>query len=393
VGRTVVLVMGGVSWEQWTALGASTNTSTPGFRKLLEEGALAAVRLPPGRSSRHDETRGYDKLRPNAVPNVSPVMLRVAASLSSGSHEDRVREINLLTALTLSTRETLPSQFPGWENGLAALAYARRTMLPPPAGALLNMGVHPGAARAERDEPSDTLRRSTLGRLGSAVHRAGGRTAAFGNADTALSPVRGSVLREWALLAADERGVVDSGDLSRGTLARDATAPFGLRVNRRALLQRIDVVLKGSRDRAALLAIEWGDTRRAALYSPFCAPAVAASHHEQALRRADAFLQALWPRLRSNDRLIVLAIPDLNTEHEQWLPLVYWQPGRGGPGALWSTTGREEAPGVVRLPDITATIAARLNTSAGAEQVSGSTSGVLLQQSGVPQPTSRRSLT
>jgi hypothetical protein len=161
-------------------------------------------------------------------------------------------------------------------------------------------------------------------------------------------------------------------------------------VNRRALLQRIDVVLKGSRDRAALLAIEWGDTRRAALYSPFCAPAVAASHHEQALRRADAFLKALWPRLRSNDRLIVLAIPDLNTEHEQWLPLVYWQPGRGGPGALWSTTGREEAPGVVRLPDITATIAARLNTSAGAGQVSGSASGVLLQQSGVPQPTSRR---
>jgi hypothetical protein len=370
-------------------MSAATNPSTPGFRRLLEEGALAAVPLPRSRAARDGRANAGYGLYLDSVPNVSPAMLRVAASLSSGS-DDVAHGTNILTALTLSTRERLPSQFPGWEDGFAAMAYARRTMLPPPADSWLNLGVHSSAAGAQGDEPRDTLRRSTLGRLGALVHGAGARTAAFGNADTALPPGRGSVLREWALLAVDERGVVDGGDLSRGTLARDATAPFGLRVNRRALLQRIDVALDSSRGGAALLAIDWGDTRRAALYSRFCAPTIAATYRQQALRHADAFLQALMPRLSDErDRLIVLAIPDLNAEHQQWLPLVYWQPQRGGQGALWYAQGREEAPGVVRLPDITATIAARLNV-AGAGQQSDGTSGVLLQESGAPQPASRR---
>ncbi|HEX8235885.1 MAG TPA: hypothetical protein VF600_08010 [Abditibacteriaceae bacterium] len=390
-GRTVILVLGGVSWEQWIAMSALTNPSTPGFRKLLEEGALAAARLPRSRLSPGQRARVDDGLQPSAVPNVSPAMLRVAASLSSGSDEEAAQEISPLSALTLSTRERLPSQFPGWEEGFAAMAYARRTMLPPPADAWLNLGVHSGAARAEHDEPGDMLRRATMGRLGRMVHGAGARTAVFGNGDTAFFAGHGSVLREWALLATDERGVVDSGDLSRGTLARDSTAPFGVRVNRRALLQRIDVALDNARGGAALLAIEWGDTRRAALYSPFCAPAIAATYRQQALRQADAFLQALMPRLNDErDRLVVLAIPDLNTGNEQWLPLVYWQPQRGGQGALWFAPGREEAPGVVRLPDITATIAARLNVSAGADQSPGGTSGVLLQEIGAPQSAARR---
>src|SRR5690606_9100917 len=44
-GRTVVVMLGGVSWREWSRLSASTSTATPFLRRILEEGGLGAAWL------------------------------------------------------------------------------------------------------------------------------------------------------------------------------------------------------------------------------------------------------------------------------------------------------------------------------------------------------------
>src|SRR5204863_6656814 len=109
--------------------------------------------------------------------------------------------------------------------------------------------------------------------------------------DTAVSLDDGEPQREWALVACDRGGVVDDGDLSARLLARDKTAPFGLRANRKAVLREIDRLFADGQ--TGLVTVEWGDTRRAAEYARLCTREVAQMHREAALRSADAFVQEI----------------------------------------------------------------------------------------------------
>lgn len=436
-GLTVVVLLGGVSWEEWAALGAANNSATPGFRRLLEEGALAAARLSgsiapasaqpevglPGAFDNDVNAQGRNQrgapFGPVAAPagaspadtspavafsngSISSAVLRAAATLSAGAAmgTTQAAERHLMpAAYTLSPREKLSAGAPLEEDAFAAEVHARRTGLGPIAGGLLNLGI--GAAHSQRfpadggegggDEP---VGQAAPGVLGDAAHRAGGRTAALGSADTGLAVGRGAMLREWALTVADSSGIVDTGDVSRELLLRDAKAPFGLRVDRLALLRRFDDAIDDARGPAALVAVEWGDARRAALYAPVCAPAVAEAHRQFALRGADAFLQALMPRLSDRrDRLIVVCVPHLESAGAQWLPLAYWRPQRGGQGALWHARGRSEEPGAIRLEDVTATLAVRLNAAppaGGHDPARAATLAVPLEEVGAPQSAALR---
>jgi hypothetical protein len=372
-GRTFVVLLGGVSWEQWAALGARTNSAMPGFRRILEEGALAAVRLPgawpqPSPSletgAAYSVGRALSSPSPAGVAGVSDAVLRAAAILSAGTATPVAGRLPAATALTLSATEHLPPVSPWSEDDSADVIFTRRTGTEqvPLASRLLNLGLGATASPAPADATLDANPKP-LGQLGDMVYKATGRTAAFGSADTSILPDRGLVLREWALVAVNGAGVVDTGDVSRDLLQSDFRAPFGVRANSDALLMQLDVALNNQREQpVALVTIEWGDTRRAALYAPLCAPDAAAKHRDLALRRADVFLQELLRRLPDpRDRLIVLALPDLDTNEAQWLPLAYWQPQRRGQGALLHSPTRGEVPGVIRLEDITATLAVRLN--------------------------------
>jgi hypothetical protein len=388
-GRTVVLVLGGVTWREWAALNQLSNTSMPGLRRILEEGALGAARLPGAPRS---------LLQGAAVPGArdaggqysvqpSPALLRAATILSTGSR--RLPPLPSVAALTLGVDEPLTAAMPGYEDATAAIAYARRTGTPPRSGALLNLGWGALQRTGPDTSPQDRVQTYAFGALGDSVRQAGGGTAAIGSADTGLRE-DGVLLREWALLAADGQGAIDTGDVSSELLERDVNAPFGVRTDTRAMLKAFDAAVQDRRP--MLIAVEWGDTRRAALYAPLCTPDIAATHRRQALLRADAWLRALIDpatnRLAdSGDRLVVVAVPDLTTNAAQWLPLAVWRPERGGQGALLQVPKFGEVAGVVSMEAVAATVASRFPPD---DMLAEAVRWAPLRESGTPISASRR---
>ena len=380
-GRTIVLVLGGVSWRDLAALSAPTSTSTPALRRILEEGALGAAWLPGQADAAQRE---YSLQGPNEE-NVSSAMLRAAAILSSGAPLPRGVLPQTLSQ-TLGLDELLSRDAAGFESSPAALAFARRTGRAPQSGNLLNLGWGAASrqlideARDASAEQEQVLPLQPLGALGAAVHRAGGKTFAIGNGETSVEILRGARLREAALVGADAVGIVDGGDVSLSTLARDKDAPFGVRTNSKATLQALDLALADPL--AALVSIEWGDTRRAQRYAAFCAPDIALAHRQTALRRLDAFAGKVLNRLsKNNDRLILLVVPDLDSSHPQLLPLAFWRPQRGGQGALL-TSAQSETFGLIGLENVHSKIVvAQLGEKNGAEFLARP-----LEEIGVPQP-------
>jgi hypothetical protein len=355
----------------------------------MEEGALAAARLPG--SPRYGTSGTSIAVTRGASGQYSTrpsfALLRAATILSTGSR--RLPPLPSLAALTLGVDEVLPPALPGYENTTAAIAYARRTGTPPRSGSLLNLGW--GALQRTQPDVSlqEYVKTYAFGALGDTVRQSGGRTAAIGSADTG-SRRTGALLREWALLAADGLGAVDGGDVSSAMLERDVNAPFGVRSDSRAMLDEFDSAAQDGR--TTLIAVEWGDTRRAALYAPLCAPHIAATYRRQALLRADAWLRALIDpaanRLTdSRDRLIVIAVPDLDSSAPQWLPFAYWRPQRGGQGALLQVPKFGEVAGVVPLEALAATIVSRFPVDSS---MSGTTRWAPLAEVGTPASSTRR---
>jgi hypothetical protein len=383
-GRTVVLAIGGVSWSDWLALASQGSTATPGFRRVLEEGALGAAYLPNGEISQ--DGKGVGSAR------VSDAMLRAAFQLSGGDVRNG-SPLPFSTALTLGLREAAGASTPGYEEGAASIAFARRTDRVARPGNLVNLGwgqLVQTAANNTDGLRKDESRSSPLGALAQAMHRAGGKTATLGSGDIAVSLQASTPLREWSLLACDGNGVVDAGDVSARLLARDKAAPFGLRANRKAVLRTLDGLFRNGQ--TGLVAVEWGDTRRAQEYSRYCVPEVAAAYRQTALRSADAFVQALvgdagTPAGRLNtarDRLVIVVIPDLHSRVAQWLPVVYWRPNRGGQGALLERTRSSEGAGAIGLENLYVRLVSPLNV------VGASTLPPSVRESGGPQSATRR---
>lgn len=386
-GRTLVLVLGGVSWRDLASLSAPSNTSTPALRRILEEGALGAARLPAQSLFSRAE---YSRIAQNEE-HVSPAMLRASAIFSSGtSLSGGVLPETL--AQTLGLEELLSRDASGFESSSSALAFARRTGRAPQSGNLLNLGWGAASqqlldgARDVSQEQDGALLPAPLGALGAAIHRAGGKTSAIGNGETSILINGGARLREAALIGADAGGIVDLGDVSLLTLARDKDAPFGVRANTTAMLQSLDLALADPR--VALVSVEWGDTRRANRYEKFCLPDVAAAHRQTALRRLDAFAGEVLKRLtKTNDRLILLVVPDLDSAQSQLLPLAFWRPQRGGQGAFLTSQGNETL-GLIGLENVHAKIVAQL----GLKDIAGglSSSAMPLEETGAPTSSLRR---
>jgi len=385
-GRTVVLLLGGVTWREWAALSQVSNTSMPGLRRILEEGALGAVRLPGAPRSVSSATVVLGTWGKYS-PRPSSALLRAATILSTGSR--RLPPLPSVSALTLGVDETLNVTMPGYEDAPAAVAYARRTGTPPRSGSLLNLGWGALQRSGPAVSSQDRVQAYAFGALGDSVRQAGGGTAAIGSADTGIGE-EAVLLREWALLAADGHGAIDTGDVSGELLERDVNAPFGLRTNTRAMLAAFDATVQDKRP--MLIAVEWGDTRRANLYAPLCAPAIAATHRRQALLRADAWLRALIDpetnRLTdSGDRLFVVAVPDLTTSAAQWLPTVVWRPERGGQGALLQIPKFGEVAGVVSMESLAATVVSRFPPG---DVLSETVRWAPLRETGTPVSAARR---
>lgn len=335
-GRIVLLMLGGVSWNDFAAVTAEAAGGLPTLRSVLDCGDLASARLEPSGPAPAGVAPDRWRVR------ISPAILNAAATLSSGQPGGGLSTLPPATAFTLAANEHPTGAVPGYEDAAAAMIFARRTGLPPQEGSLLNLGW--GALPEHPTSERKTLR---LGSLADVIHAAGGRTEALGSADCGLAGAAGLPLREWALAVTDGRGMVDGGEIGRRDLARDASAPFGVRINHGGFAQRLVKALHDPH--TALLGIEWGDCRRAALYGAWTTPATAAAYKQAALEGVDNLLQTLTLNLdNAADRLLIVAVPELDAP-EQWLPVVLWRPMQRGPGSLLRTNRHGDQAGVITL--------------------------------------------
>lgn len=308
--KTLVVALGGVSWSDWARIAAPQPTQNganwPILHQVLGQSALASARLSGGPS---DDLALKDRAR------ISPAMLRTALSLSRG--EDLETAIPASYAITLAPSDLLIGGLPTSENATVGEAFQRRTGLESKSGWQYNLGL-------------------ARGFLGEFANQTDGRAVAFGNGDTDIRRGRALPLREWAVIAADLNGAVHGGEVSPLLLTGDANAPFGVRQDH--LLTARAVISALEAPDVSLIALDWGDTRRAALYAPFSMPEIALKNRELAILRFDFLLKSLLPRFNIGDQLVLIAIPDLDSSDAQQLPIAVWQPDGNG-GVLQTKSG------------------------------------------------------
>ncbi len=314
--------------------------------------------------SREDLPTVQRLIRDGAVARINPRgakgqgNLRATITLNTGTRAD---------AREAASEMLMPDEWLKTEPAPAHEAYRRRSGFAPPTprtmvnlniGELLRLNIPPNVPQAVR-----------VGALGDAVHAAGGLTAALGNSDIGLHDESGR--NRFAPLAVmDGHGCVDLGDVGRGLLRRDSSAPFGLRTDRHKFMRALDAML--AHPRVRLIAVEVGDTFRANLYAETAPLDHAERLTHEAMQSADALLSDVMNRLdRQRDALFILSLSVPKLNQGELPPLIAW--GKGfGPGLL--TSGSTRRPGIVILPDLTSTLIAHV----GGTQPSGLVGRVMM---------------
>lgn len=185
------------------------------------------------------------------------------------------------------------------------------------------------------------------GRLGTAIHLAGGQTAVIGNAD-----LPGEYRRQAALLAMDATGMVDW-----GRVANDLLQPRTERLLPVATdYTRMGGAYRGLPDDTQLVVLDLGDMARLDEIDHLALPEVVASEKELILRQSGVFLARLLED-QDDQTLIIFLTPTPSTaaikEKNLVTPLLVFYPdGEGG----WLTSPSTRRAGLVTAPDVTATI-------------------------------------
>lgn len=241
----------------------------------------------------------------------------------------------------------------GYETGDVAEAYRRFMGASPTQGEIAYLGL-PRAQRANDFETIDTV----LGSLGSAVKGAGGITAAVGNSDTGFSTGAIGRDRPAALVAMDEMGLVDAGDVSRALIDSDENGPWGVSTDLEALEEALDDVIEraDSAKGPSLVVVDPGDLHRAVEFADMVSADVAQAHWRQALTVLDAVVEMVTERMPEDAVLIVVApVPDPPEEGRPWplAPCIVHGPG-WEPGFL--TAPSTHRTGLAALTDVPATV-------------------------------------
>lgn len=229
------------------------------------------------------------------------------------------------------------------QGEIAGALYRRHmgTSLVPP-GAVLHLysGV---LHRLNEQRPYPLL----VGALGEAIGRAGLGAAVLGNADGDAPN------RQIAAIAMDSAGVVAYGDVGPALLREDEYFPFGKRCDAGAYLK----ALESFWEKAAFIAVDWGDTSRIEEYMAHLPYERRGALLRASLQELDQFLLGLQSAFRAGARLILLApsLPGAAFSAGQKLaPLLYYNPVSPGGGLVVSDTTR--LPGLVANIDLAPTI-------------------------------------
>ncbi|MEN6519781.1 MAG: hypothetical protein ABFD46_01320 [Armatimonadota bacterium] len=186
------------------------------------------------------------------------------------------------------------------------------------------------------------------GALGGALRKAGLKTAAVGNSDTAMEP-----RREAALTAADPEGIIDFGDVGEKMILHDPSAPYGIRTDTGALLNAFRSAIR----HADFVVVDVGDTARASSYAQHCVDIQGAKHQRRALMSADEIVGGLVQSLDLSRDRIILVSPNpspLAIDNFDFLPPVIIA-GSGIEHGLLSS-GSTHRTGIITNADITASV-------------------------------------
>lgn len=226
----------------------------------------------------------------------------------------------------------------------AGAAFARRTGIERRRG-LVQLGIV-GLVDVNDAEAGG----SSIGALGTALDAAGYRTAVIGNSDGSVPDDALDRYRRYLVTGLmTETGTVDGGRVDRALLERDASAPFGLRLDDAAVL---DAFRSAWKDKSVVM-VEGSDIVRAVASRP---PAVAsqdAKSYETALTRTDALVGALLDEVDPAHDAVVVVSP-YGSRVSKGLTVVGVRAPGIEPGLMKSSSTRRN--GFVLLADVAPSI-------------------------------------
>ncbi|MBI2843980.1 MAG: hypothetical protein HYX78_11325 [Armatimonadetes bacterium] len=312
-GRLVVVTVGGASLDD------ILRPELGNISRLIEIGAIGVMNARPASGRIVDDTDvgGYS-------------MEGGCAAISSGTR----------AAATVDARSAYSSWEKTVERRPAQELYASFYGKSPGRAEVLHMGMN-----SLRFANEDARYPVEIGGVGTSLHRAGLRTAAIGNSDIPAVPHR-----EAALIAADDDGIVDYGDVSSKFVVHDPAAPYGVRTDTARLISKF----RQSADKADFIVVDVGDTARAASYAGYCLEEQGTSHMRRAMRTADAVIGGILKEIDlSRDRIILLS-PNPSVDEFNFLPPVIAAGAGVSHGLLWSGSTRRK--GIITNADISASI-------------------------------------
>lgn len=305
--RVIVISVPGLRWIDVDA------DATPHLRALLDESAIAnlSTRV-TGRSTRPGD--GY-------------------LTISAGT-----RAVASSTIAGLAYDGTEP-----FGAGTAADEYARQQGQPL-AGDIASLSWVLLAA-----QNADTEFRADIGALGDALEAADVARGVVAQAD-GVDPLSagGPAQRDAALALADHTGVVACGSVAPQLLATDSAAPYGVRLDERAVLQQVERCSTAD----SVVLVEASDLRRAAAFANVATPERAQEEWGQALAATDHLVAALLTGLDPDRDAVVVVAP---TTARHGLGVVGIRAPEVAPGLL--TSGNTRRPGYVLLADLAPSIA------------------------------------
>lgn len=181
------------------------------------------------------------------------------------------------------------------------------------------------------------------GLLGETLRAAGRRTAVIGNADGQYFS------REAVAMLADSNGQVALGEVGRTVLKMDNSFPFGLRIDREAVLAIFKEVWEEAAD---VVLVDWGDTARLDEYRPLLTEEVAAALRREIFMDVAWFLEQAACMLEGDDLLVVLAPAPPVRESAGGLLSYILVIGRGFDPGLVLTSATTRRPGLVAITDL-----------------------------------------
>ncbi|MDO8886930.1 hypothetical protein [Candidatus Oleimmundimicrobium sp.] len=191
-------------------------------------------------------------------------------------------------------------------------------------------------------------RDSVPGALGQALKKAGFKVAVLGNADSAKE-----YHREISLIAMDEKGVVQQGDVDRSLVKTDSN--MGIMTNYDELFSKATELLQT----ADFLAIELGDTFRLEKEKRFFTEEAITKHKLSAITFADKYVERLFTSLSAENGEILLIVLAPATSEEarknnNFLAPIIISGSATTEGLLISETTRW--PGIIDNTDIVPTV-------------------------------------